>query len=135
MKDVFCASLRLIQLWAFNRGVYGANCGFLGGGAWAIFLAKIMKEMLVSDGNRPILVKTKSLQEAAHRLTLAFFEEASRWPWPQHVTLNSNNGDEQLAQLQPRLVVLSPSSASNLGRNSTMSTWRDDILFRSTRFP
>mmetsp|Transcript_3262 Transcript_3262/g.6140 ORF Transcript_3262/g.6140 Transcript_3262/m.6140 type:complete len:663 (+) Transcript_3262:846-2834(+) len=32
VKDVFCASLRLIKLWAFKRQIYGAKFGFSGGG-------------------------------------------------------------------------------------------------------
>ena len=36
---VFQGALRLIKLWAYNREVYGASMGFLGGGGWATFFA------------------------------------------------------------------------------------------------
>jgi len=124
IKDVFCASLRLVKLWAWNRGVYGAKCGFLGGGSWAIFLAYIMKSIFITEqcGKESIFMGTKSLSEAAHLLTRIFFDEASRWPWPQPIALGTNQFGNQRVLLQPRLVVLSPSSASNLAKNSTIST-------------
>jgi poly(A) polymerase len=34
--------LRLVKLWASNRGLYGGLTGYLGGIAWAILVAKIM---------------------------------------------------------------------------------------------
>lgn len=120
VKDVFCASLRLIKLWSFNRGVYGAKCGFLGGGSWAIFLAYIMKNKVEKEA---IFAGATSLSEAAHRLTLTFFSEASRWPWPQPITLKSEGIENQhVPSQQPRLVVLTSSSARNIAKNSTIST-------------
>lgn len=120
VKDVFCASLRLIKLWSFNRGVYGAKFGFLGGGSWAIFLAYIMNNKVEKEA---IIAGVTSLSEAAHRLTLTFFSEASRWPWPQPIVLKSEGIENQhVPSQQPRLVVLTSSSAGNIAKNSTIST-------------
>jgi len=120
VKDVFCASLRLIKLWSFNRGVYGAKFGFLGGGSWAIFLAFIMKNKVEKEA---VFAGASSLSEAAHHLTLTFFSEASRWPWPQPIALKSEGIENQhVPSQQPRLAILTSSSASNIAKNSTIST-------------
>lgn len=89
-----------------------ANGGFLGGASWAIFLACIMSEYKTE------LAGHLSFQETVHRLALSFFDEASRWPWPQPISLQI---EPENAQSQPRMVVLT-SLKSNLAKNSTIST-------------
>lgn len=73
-KDIFCAALRCIKHWAMCRGIYGKPMGYLNGGTWALLLCKTYLTHRHDDCSL-----TQLLSE--------FFDQWSRWRWPNPVIL------------------------------------------------
>lgn len=65
-KDAFKATLRLIKVWAKNRGISSNQMGYLGGISWAILVAKICQ---IFPHHFP------------NRLLGEFFRLYSLWDW------------------------------------------------------
>jgi len=65
-KEAFKTTLRVIKLWAKNRGIYSNVLGYLGGVAWAILVANICIMC-------PYLAPNQLLRQ--------FFYSYSHWDW------------------------------------------------------
>ena len=131
--EIFQAALRIIKLWAVRRQVYGASTGFLGGGGWAVCLARAMYDGL-SNGSLVIPPDCDDIGQTASNIALHFLATASSsWPRPMVVTLDGG------AEMSPHLdgivqeatntvndrdtmAVLAPVSGGNFARFSTRST-------------
>eukprot|EP00566_Odontella_aurita_P003773 CAMPEP_0113592498 /NCGR_PEP_ID=MMETSP0015_2-20120614/37878_1 /TAXON_ID=2838 /ORGANISM="Odontella" /LENGTH=1256 /DNA_ID=CAMNT_0000499037 /DNA_START=186 /DNA_END=3956 /DNA_ORIENTATION=+ /assembly_acc=CAM_ASM_000160 len=137
--EVYRKSLRTLKCWAHNRYVYGANMGYLGGGGWAVFLGRIMIDLIQNESAfSDIRALSRGEDDAdflVSYITLMFFIQASRWDWSDAVTINSefardqkslsetnSDADADGANHMVTLTVLSPCSGGNFGGTSTMST-------------
>jgi endonuclease/exonuclease/phosphatase family metal-dependent hydrolase len=138
--EVFEGALRLCKLWAFRRQIYGAPLGFLGGGGWAVLLARTMCDGLREGALR--LADTAaggevlSVEGAAIHVLSHFFEIMER-SWKNSVVIGfppGENGtlgpaesslDEETAEkvlARGTMAVLAPASGGNFARNLTRST-------------
>uniref|UniRef100_A0A1I8G3B1 Poly(A) polymerase n=1 Tax=Macrostomum lignano TaxID=282301 RepID=A0A1I8G3B1_9PLAT len=68
----FRVALKVIRIWAKNRGIYSNAMGFLGGVSWAILLARIAQ--LYPNAAPNVLI-------------IRFFHVLTRWSWPKPVEL------------------------------------------------
>ncbi|KAI6649319.1 Poly(A) polymerase type 3-like [Oopsacas minuta] len=71
-KEAFKCALRMIKLWAKNRGIYSNAMGYLGGVSWAILVARTCQ-----------LYPNASASTIVHK----FFRVFTQWKWPQPIML------------------------------------------------
>ena len=71
-RDVYRLALRLVRLWAKERGVYGNKVGFPGGFAWSVMLAHVC-QMYPHACASTVLAK--------------FFKTLMLWPWHERPVL------------------------------------------------
>ena len=71
-RDVYRLALRLVRLWAKERGVYGNKVGFPGGFAWSVMLAHVC-QMYPRACASTVLAK--------------FFKTLMLWPWHERPVL------------------------------------------------
>ena len=117
---IYQGALRIIKLWAYRRYVYGL--GYLGGGGWAVWLARVLMDGF-KEGFLASLTETNSVEKSAEELVVYFFVRASQWPSnPIVVSLHDfDDNCEDDTKCHP-LTVLAPYSQNNHGRNATRST-------------
>ena len=73
----FRLALKAVKLWAWRRGIYGSNVGFLGGISWSILIAFVCLENPQRCSSPEIILAE-------------FFRTFSTWPWPRPVSLERN---------------------------------------------
>jgi poly(A) polymerase len=71
-KDSFRGTLKLVKLWARNKGIYSNITGFLGGVSWAILVAKLCQLFPFFKPNK---------------LLVQFFKFYSQWNWNEYPVL------------------------------------------------
>ena len=124
LVKAFQGALRLLKIWAFRHDVYGAASGFLGGGGWAVWLARIALDavkrgdLTIADDSDPIQI--------SHEL-VRFFFCADLTDTLRVVTLYSEEEAMQSHLLGPQLrlgtlSILTPCSHGDLCRSTTQST-------------
>ena len=130
--ETFEQALRLVKIWAYRRQVYGAPLGYLGGGGWAVLLARAIIKG-VSSGDL-CLTKRNGSGVAADNIVMAgvlkyFFAETVR-SWSNSLFViddNSSLGDSALqikekAIARGTLAIFAPVSEKDFARNMTRST-------------
>jgi hypothetical protein len=125
--NVFEGALRLCKLWAYRRRIYGASLGFLGGGGWALLLARTMSKGLANgDLQFGCTQGEGDMEKAVFKVLSYFFQETLR-SWDQTV-FNLREGAAVCESIKEQTVargtiaVLAPCSGGNYARNSTRST-------------
>ena len=71
-KEAFKCALRMIKLWAKNRGIYSNAMGYLGGVSWAILVARTCQ-----------LYPNACASTIVHK----FFRVLTKWEWPNPIML------------------------------------------------
>lgn len=119
IERIFAGALRIIKLWAFRRGAYGASTGFLGGGAWAVLLAHSLIQG-IQDSTLEFPPSSKeAIPQASCRLVGYFFESGGRWSLPLAIGLT--NEEVEVSTIRP-MKILSNSATDDLARSTTLST-------------
>lgn len=157
LKKVYSGAVRIIKLWAHARGIYGAQSGFLGGGGWSVFVARLMCDAITSktlsfEDESEMQEADQAVAAAARKVACHFFVDASKWPWPKVVTLHDtqtkkseasndavagDNGNYSTTTKRDALFVESPSKCGLHGRNSTKSIQMaiaDELRFAASKF-
>eukprot|EP00249_Psilotum_nudum_P021281 c28048_g1_i1 orf=266-1978(-) len=103
----FRFTLQYIKFWAKKRGIYSHMVGFLGGGQWALLVARICRKC--PDGIPSSLVSE-------------FFHVYAQWQWSRPVKMipNYNPSDLQIPDVMQIITPVYP--YMNTSRNVTIST-------------
>lgn len=118
-------ALRIIKMWAHQRGIYGTQLGFLSGGAWTVLLIyvlnKIEREELLP------LLEVDSIAISSKKIVSCFFKHVLQlWSIDGYVAkIDTKDGDvipNYQSQKYGRMTVIAPASGGNFGRSSTEST-------------
>lgn len=95
----FRETLRVIKVWAKNRGISSNGMGYLGGISWAILVAKICQ---IFPNHKPI------------RLVFEFFAVYSIWNWKMPVRLTPQPLSQTEEKASAALMsVITPASEYN----------------------
>lgn len=120
VERIFAGALRLVKLWAFQRGVYGSSTGFLGGGAWAVLLAHAMIQGLQDSTLSFSSLVEDTMSQASIRVVKHFFESSNRWSLPVSISLSHEESCDG-GSGRPMTIMASPATGY-LGRSTTMPT-------------
>ena len=110
----FRTCLRLIKLWAKERGVYSNIFGFFGGVTWAILLVKVCLTPCASTDTRSIAIDAFSINEIIAR----FFKFCHEWHWGTAQPVSLKPLPNGLAQFLA--TISKPSSAQSTPSMSAM---------------
>lgn len=133
--EMFEKVLRLVKIWAYRRQVYGAPLGYLGGGGWAILVARaILKgvssgELCLADRND----SNAAVEVAVTRALEYFFAETVR-SWSNCLfAIEDNSSFDSAGKIKEKnisrgtIAVLAPASGNDFARNVTRST--TEVMF------
>lgn len=112
----FQGALRIIKVRAKRRDISGASCGFLGGGGWALWLARC-----TLDFHNANTEKQMSSQQLVHIFFITAATVASSGLMTLHTSDNIIDQDMQFRCSAP-LYIQAPVSKGNLARTTTKST-------------
>ena len=122
---LFQGVLRVVKLFAWREGVYGASMGYLGGGGYAILVARVLVEGYDSGD--------LTLNDSPWMASEYFFKQAKGWtsvlfalsPSLEDTNLGRREMDRAISR--GTMCVLAPRSEGNHGRTSTRSTTRSTL--------
>lgn len=125
--EAFEGALRLCKLWAYRRQIYGAALGFLGGGGWALLIAKFMTKGLRSGDLRLEETVENGLDiKAAAINILSYCFKEMELSWNQGVIALSetqtSTETRDIALARGTISVVAPVSGGDFARNTTRST-------------
>jgi len=124
---IFYGALRIVKLWAVRRSIYGNSMGYVGGGGWAIWLARIVIDCL-RDGTLAILehdnIDDQSQASASRRIVAHFWRRISRTWDPSMVVSIANcvSSEHRERPNHSRMSILDSSGCGNFWKSSTRST-------------
>ena len=107
-EENFKTTLRIIKVWAKNRGISSNGMGFLGGISWAILLAKVCQ---IFPNHKPI------------KLLLEFFNIYRLWEWKKLPIQLIKLDDRELMNENEMMSIITPGSMVNSTSRVNMITF------------
>lgn len=118
----FRTVLRLVKLWAKERGVYSNIMGYFGGVTWAILLVKVCLSPITVGESRSLVID--SLDD--HGIAARFFKFCHEWTWGTAKPITLKPLPNGLAQFLS--TISKPSSAQSTPSMSAIPSPRDDEI-------
>mmetsp|Transcript_29804 Transcript_29804/g.72219 ORF Transcript_29804/g.72219 Transcript_29804/m.72219 type:complete len:868 (-) Transcript_29804:92-2695(-) len=135
LVEAYKQALRTIKVWAIHKDVYGSSTGFLGGGGYAVWMAKACLLFWTQQGHYLAVNMTSSTDDLVEQLVRYFFNSVTTVPAesiclgvvePRSESEPDDESSPYHHRHRPGTLSIRPpcdsTSGSDFGRSTTRST-------------